>query len=190
MARWQPPHPAKNITRDPGRCSWFDCRDEIPFMNDVALCFRHTNEMRLALMPGGRHAASDRAYGLAPTATLTDGWVYYLLVGDLIKIGFASDVRKRLRSYPPNTELLAVEPGDRALEKRRHQQFDEHLQRGREWFADVPEIRTWICTVCDEHGDPRLHTTSMTNVPQERAWRAEDEQRQVVGGKHIRNRRW
>ncbi len=187
MARWQPPHPAKTITRPVGQCSWFDCRDEIPFMNPVALCFRHTNEMRLAFKPGGDRVASDRSYGLAPTATLTDGWVYYLLIGDLIKIGFASNVRKRLRSYPPNAELLAVEPGDRALEKRRHQQFDEHLQRGREWFADVDEIRAWISDVRNEHGDPRLHASHMANVPEERAWEAD--RGQVVASKRIRNRR-
>lgn len=194
MARWQPPHPAKTITRPVWQCAWHDCREEIVFNAPVQLCFRHTNEVRVALkLPvSSQDGRPMRApVGFAEVVSHDEGWVYYLAIGDLIKIGYATNVRNRMRSYPPNAQLLAVEPGNKTLERTRHQQFDTHLRRGREWFADVAELRTWIHGVREEHGNPALHASQMTDVPAEREWRAEErEQRRVVGGKRIRNRRW
>jgi hypothetical protein len=81
------------------------------------------------------------------------GWVYYLRVGDQVKIGFSSDVRRRLRAYPPGSELLAVEPGDKKLERRRHNEFFEWLAAGREWFEPSAELLKHIQDVVDVHGD-------------------------------------
>lgn len=61
--------------------------------------------------------------------------VYYLRVGDLIKIGQTSDLPSRLASYPPNAALLATEPGERdILEAERHAQFASTRAHRREWF--------------------------------------------------------
>lgn len=68
-----------------------------------------------------------------------EGFVYYLQVGELIKIGYASDLIRRLQSYPPGTELLAVERGMIELEKRRHLKFAELRTAGREWYE--PDVR-------------------------------------------------
>lgn len=83
---------------------------------------------------------------------LSQGWVYYLRVGDQIKIGFSTDVRRRLRSYPPGSELLALEPGDKKLERRRHNEFFEWLAAGREWFEPSDELLKHIQDVVDLHG--------------------------------------
>lgn len=85
------------------------------------------------------------------------GWVYYLKMDDLIKIGYAASVRHRMRAYPPNAELLAVEPGTPKLEKARHSLFHVHLARGREWFHLNPELDDWIRNVICKYGPPDDH---------------------------------
>lgn len=49
--------------------------------------------------------------------------VYYVRIGKLIKIGTSRQLAIRLKAYPPDAVLLATEPGDRNLEKRRLRQF-------------------------------------------------------------------
>jgi hypothetical protein len=91
------------------------------------------------------------------TRHLVPGWIYYALIDGLIKIGFAKDVPSRMRQYPPTAQLLAVEPGTLQVERTRHQHFGQHLAKGREWFADVPELREWISTVVTEYGSAAQH---------------------------------
>lgn len=61
--------------------------------------------------------------------------VYYARVGNHIKIGYSSNLTRRMRGYPPDTEILATEPGTRELEKERHMEFNHQLRMGNEWFA-------------------------------------------------------
>lgn len=58
-------------------------------------------------------------------------FVYYAERARSIKIGTALDPHRRARAL--RAELLAVEPGDRALEGFRHSQFSR-LQVAGEWF--------------------------------------------------------
>jgi hypothetical protein len=67
------------------------------------------------------------------------GTVYYLRVGDHIKIGFAGNLHQRLTAYPPGSVLLAVEQGSLDVEASRHREFADFLAAGREWF--VPGAR-------------------------------------------------
>ena len=60
--------------------------------------------------------------------------VYYVCVGDLVKIGRTSSMADRMSYYPPNSELLAVEPGGQHIEGQRHVQFADLLAARREWF--------------------------------------------------------
>jgi hypothetical protein len=61
--------------------------------------------------------------------------VYYLQVGDLIKVGYTAHLRQRMASYPPTRTLLATEPGGEQVERQRHFQFAELLRHGNEWFS-------------------------------------------------------
>ena len=81
------------------------------------------------------------------------GWVYYIRMGDTIKIGYSIDVAQRMRAYPPNAELLAAHPGTELLEKQIHQKFREHLVRGREWFSPAVELMAHIASVLERFGD-------------------------------------
>jgi hypothetical protein len=76
-------------------------------------------------------------------------WVYYLRVGDLIKIGTATNLARRLAEYPPNAQLLAVEQGYLRKEAERLAEFAEHLSARREWFAPGPRLMAHIAAIHD-----------------------------------------
>jgi hypothetical protein len=67
-------------------------------------------------------------------------FVYYAQFRDLVKIGFTSDVRRRMQSL--GTErLLTVELGGYQLEHRRHEEFADLRMHG-EWFRyEGPLVR-------------------------------------------------
>lgn len=64
--------------------------------------------------------------------------IYYLRFADRIKIGTTTNLKIRLTAIP-HDELLATEPGDVMLERRRHRQFD-HLRLKGEWFRADREL--------------------------------------------------
>lgn len=68
------------------------------------------------------------------------GTIYYLRVGDLVKIGYSIDFEQRLRQYPPNATVLATHPGTRETERQMHHKFLHRVSKGREWFTPCPEI--------------------------------------------------
>lgn len=80
----------------------------------------------------------------------SDEIIYYLRVGSLIKVGYTTCYAQRVRSYPPDSVLLANESGDRALERKRHLQFRHSLARGREWFYPTADLIEHINSLRDE----------------------------------------
>lgn len=91
-----------------------------------------------------------------------DGWVYYMRINGHIKIGYTANLRQRSRNYPPGTELLAVEPGTRDLEKQRHGQFSRSLAQGREWFAESDALTAHIEKLAAEYVTPTALMYSYT----------------------------
>lgn len=83
----------------------------------------------------------------------TPGWVYYIKVGDLIKIGFTTNLRSRLDSYPPDITVLAVHPGTPEVETRMHRKFRMSLERGREWFRPSLDINQHTKKARDDYGN-------------------------------------
>lgn len=80
------------------------------------------------------------------------GWIYYLLVGDRIKIGYSKDVERRMKQYPPTSVLLAQHPGTHNLEREMHNKFLVHLANGREWFKVAQPVLDHIGTVREQFG--------------------------------------
>lgn len=95
--------------------------------------WRHINEMLKVVEPRAEIDGDS-----IPTGRERRSLVYYLQVGPMVKIGTTKHLYGRLRSYPPNRKLLAVEVGGRELEVQRHKQFAALLAGGNEWFR--PEI--------------------------------------------------
>jgi hypothetical protein len=83
-----------------------------------------------------------------------DEFVYFLQVGGHIKIGWTAQFEQRMRSYPPNSILLARHPGTRADEKQLHKRFAVHRSHGQEWYPLVPVLLDHIKRVVAQFGEP------------------------------------
>ncbi len=83
--------------------------------------------------------------------------VYYIRTApDRVKIGYTGNLARRLREHrSDDTYLLALEPGDRALESQRHNELRKwRVTRNREDYAEGPEVTARIASVLAEHGEP------------------------------------
>lgn len=65
--------------------------------------------------------------------------VYAVRVGDLIKIGFSSNMAQRMGALNP-TEILAFKLGNYADEQAIHRRLVDHVARGREWYYPTPGV--------------------------------------------------
>jgi hypothetical protein len=101
-----------------------------------------------AAVAANTRAAKD---GQSKAAQTAPGYVYYLRIGDRIKIGWTSNVWQRTKAYPPNAELLATHPGTRETEKLMHAKFAHLLVDGREWFQDHDSIKLHVMKVVDQY---------------------------------------
>lgn len=99
-------------------------------------------------------AERERRQAEAESRALAPGWIYYLRVADRIKVGYSVDVKRRMRSYPPHAELLAVHPGTPTLEREMHAKLAAHLAQGREWFRPTAEVMEHVASVLAEFGPP------------------------------------
>lgn len=120
------------------------------------------------------------------------GWVYYVRQADLIKIGYAKDVRKRIKAYGPTAVLLAVHPGTQALERDIHRQFHESLDSGREWFRPDADLLDHIASVVGQFGEPTAfeyrYTKPRSQEEKVRAMFATREFQTVARGAHYAGR--
>lgn len=75
--------------------------------------------------------------------------VYFVRIGDHIKIGFSTNLDARLKSFATasaDIELLLIIPGDRALERSLHDLLDE-ARIAREIFRQHRRIANFIDNV-------------------------------------------
>jgi hypothetical protein len=83
--------------------------------------------------------------------------VYYVRIGDYIKIGYTQNVRSRLHGLRVEpSALLATEPGGRPMEARRHREFAQWRDGRKENFEPVPELMAHIRRIREEHGEPKI----------------------------------
>lgn len=153
-----------DIRRD-GRkpCAWRDCTDYATVDDEIHLCVTHYSRVVDDWMAAQRRRA-ERAKAVEAKVERGEaldsdekppGWVYYIRVGALVKVGFSKNLHSRLPAYPPDSELLAVEPGTRKVERMRHSQFDAFRAEAREWYRPNDELDAWVEKVRAQHGDPK-----------------------------------
>lgn len=134
-------------------CSWMLCTTRVTYRFQRAgifLCQEHAlqtwatvEEMnRAGQVKAEPPAASEPKPGY-------EGSVYYLRIGDRVKIGHTTNLFNRLASYPPNTEILLIRRGTRELERREHIRFSEHRTDGREWFHANERVLQMISEITD-----------------------------------------
>lgn len=164
---------AQNVW-DARLCTWPDCheyraRELHPDYADAPLCIGHIYavwqrardlaERKQVTNPAiviGLQRGAKRVTLEQPVAR--SGWIYYLRIGDAIKVGYASHLGRRLRQYPPNSEFLMAHRGTRSDELALHGLFGHFRTAGREWYTDAPEILEHIEKMKARHGitsDPR-----------------------------------
>lgn len=79
----------------------------------------------------------------------TNGWIYYIRRGAMVKIGTTVDLYKRMAALLPE-EVLAIEPGSHAKEAELHRSFRTLRVPGqREWFYAGSELQAHIKRVRD-----------------------------------------
>lgn len=100
------------------------------------------------------NAEAERKAAVAKAKQNQPGFVYYIRMDELIKIGYARDISKRMRAYPPNAQLLAAHPGTEQLEREIHHEFKAFLSRGREWFEPHARLMARIEDVRTQFGNP------------------------------------
>jgi hypothetical protein len=166
----------KSVTRD--HCRLIGCRR--PASNIAQVCDEHLEELGVIFMSrrsilspdfradqrAERRAEKAERDRLHAEATAAQSQVYYLRIGDHVKIGYTSNLTRRLqelRLHP--SAVLAAEPGGQQLERQRHLLFAaERAGRRREDFNPSPKLLAHIERLRAEHGDPLLasHRTAAT----------------------------
>jgi len=127
---------------------------------------KRLNELR-AQAAGQRERnieALDRGEKIDKNAR-TEGYVYFVRTGDLIKIGYSTQPYQRLRAYPPNAEVLGVFPGTKKLEADLHGRFRFALRKGREWFRVADEILEYVNEMVAHYGPPDKALTDRYQDP-------------------------
>lgn len=128
----------------PRRCCWPKCWSTAelgPICMDHALTVHGDVSALLAL---GADAAER------PPAERAPGAVYFIRLGDRVKIGFSRNLKARLVALP-HEEVLAVVPGTVQDEKRCHAAF-AHLRQTGEWFRAEPDLLAFIADVSARDG--------------------------------------
>jgi len=75
-----------------------------------------------------------------------EGYVYFLLFNDRIKIGFSKNPWSRtdeMKTIAPESKLITVIPGTNEDEKKYHERFS-HLNIDREWFEYRDDLKNHI----------------------------------------------
>jgi hypothetical protein len=76
------------------------------------------------------------------TTAKPTGFVYFVRVGDLVKIGYTADPKRRFAALQPS-EVLHLEPGTMQDEKRCHAAF-HHIRVEGELFRPDPDLLRFI----------------------------------------------
>lgn len=152
------------------RCRWRGC--DASCVDEFELCWYHFRlagetfiETRsafgsAALIERKRQREEERAGKPDPHEAKVQ-WqqarsvVYYIRIGDHVKIGFTSGIAERLVNLRVDPDaLLAVEPGWRETEHERHVQFAAERQGKRENFNPSRRLMAHISVMRSKYGDP------------------------------------
>lgn len=136
----------------------------------VALCFDHAFSVYMSISSSvgmnlrNIHEAMERdAKGETDKdaarreAYAEQAQVYYIRIGDHIKIGFTQNLLERISGLRVDaSDVLAAEPGGRAKERERHLQFADIRIGKRENFERTADLLTHIAKVRRENGKPKM----------------------------------
>lgn len=90
------------------------------------------------------------------SAGAKQGQIYFVRLNGLIKVGWASKLRSRLKSYGASAEILCHFPASRADETHLHRQLRPYLAKGREWYQDCKLIEDVTADYIKQYGQPTI----------------------------------
>ena len=162
------------LTRMLRACRWPGCEAE-PIEKQIPLCDRHFEYIGLRYMDARTVMGSSFLREVSPIDEKRErtrrrdearaqmleqqSVVYYVRIGDHVKIGFTVNLKQRLsqlRLDPP--AVLATEPGGRITEARRHAEFADERVGRREDFNPSRRLLAHIADLRQLHGDPVITT--------------------------------
>lgn len=136
---------------------------------EIPLCRHHHQQAALNWIRA--NALSDRPMFEGPLTPIEElhrrrdeamaaqSQVYYVRIGDRVKIGYTINMRQRIGALRiREDDVLATEPGGRALEKQRHLEFAAERVGRREDFNPSRRLLAWIEEVREQHGPPKITT--------------------------------
>lgn len=142
-----------------GKCAWTECDQTYTTRYPVTLC--HTHVLLIWSLVDEDARKTGQVVNPPPAATeklAADldalGWIYYVQVGDKIKIGYTKDLQRRIAQYPPDSVLLAARPGTIRDERTTHSLLSARRAAGREWYLIHDEVLGHIAAVVRQHGKP------------------------------------
>lgn len=118
------------------------CEDPVLPGAPFPICSTHASELYLFVQRPMRWQERLAVEDPSVVSIPADGasTVYYVAMLGFVKIGWTSNLRKRLSNYPASYHLLATESGDLGLERRRQMQFAHLHAHRREYFAPAPDL--------------------------------------------------
>lgn len=160
------------------QCRWIGCRASR--VDEIALCTDHYYEVGISFIEkrsifGGKWREENEGRREAELrASLTQAQlreqsrrealaaqsvVYYVRIGDRVKIGYTVNLRQRLSALRADINaVLATEPGGRAEEAQRHSQFAAERFGRREDFNPSRRLLDHIARIRELHGAPVFTT--------------------------------
>lgn len=143
------PNPTQRRGRDPlaaifeGVCCWPDCGLPVGEV-EAPLCTEHLlRAWRIVQLTGEQAFGPEFARRVPPEPVPKgDGLVYFVRLGNRVKIGWTSNLAGRMAAVP-HDEILHTQPGTMRDEKRCHAAF-AHLREVGEWFRAEPDLLTFI----------------------------------------------
>lgn len=138
-------------------CAWPRCEAGPSIEIDVPLCGPHAARVYRRVAEAMRAVETPRLradMGARPSPTRarrntkdTPGVVYFARFGELVKIGFTTNLRQRMAAIRPD-ELLATTPGTMRDEEAMHHRFGDAWSRG-ELFRPTGRLMSFIDTLRD-----------------------------------------
>jgi hypothetical protein len=104
-----------------------------------------------------REVARDKVYRIADeNGGHEQGQIYFVRINGMVKVGWSSRLRSRLKSYGASAEILCHYPATRQDETLLHRQLRPYRAKGREWYEDCKLIADVIADSIVRHGKPTI----------------------------------
>ena len=135
-------------------CSFLTCRRPASPQLSQPICAHHAREVYLAVKDMVESvtveqrvasARSPRAKASPQQKTTERGWIYFMLIGHQVKIGYSTNVRQRAAALGA-TRVIGTLPGTRMDERQMHVRFGASWL-GREMFRADPDVIAFADTL-------------------------------------------